>query len=168
VSVRAALADLRRRGVELRLEGGDLIVTDADLLSDAEIARLRTMKAELIAALRESDARESEDWGTYFDERAGIAEFYGGVSRAEAEGMAFESCIVRWLGVHPDRSPPERCAYCGGGDRRENLLLPFGCEPTGHAWLHSGCWRPWYQRRREEATRQLGKILGEDRKWRTA
>jgi hypothetical protein len=165
VSARAALADLRRRGVELRLDGGDLIVTGADLLSDAEIARLRAMKAELVAALREPDARDAEDWRAYFEERTDVAEFYSGLSRAEAEGMAFESCIVRWLGEHPDRSPPDRCAYCGGGNQRDDGLLLFGCEPTGHAWLHRACWRLWYERRRDEATRRLREILGADRKW---
>ena len=123
MSALATLAALRRRGVELRLDGDDLIVTGADVLSDAEIARLRSMKAELIAALREPDARDAEDWRAYFEERAGIAEFDGGFSRAEVEQVAFECCIVRWLGEHPDQSPSDRCAHCGGLDRRDDGLL---------------------------------------------
>ena len=27
-------------------------------------------------------------------------------------------------------------------------LLPYGIEPTGHAWLHSRCWPAWYEGRK--------------------
>jgi hypothetical protein len=30
-------------------------------------------------------------------------------------------------------------------------LLPFGAEPTGHAWLHSRCWDAWHTGRKSEA-----------------
>ena len=39
----------------------------------------------------------AEDWQVYFDERAGIAEFDGGLPRAEAEARAFECCVVERL-----------------------------------------------------------------------
>jgi hypothetical protein len=30
-------------------------------------------------------------------------------------------------------------------------LLPYGIETTGHAWLHSRCWLPWYEGRKARA-----------------
>ena len=35
----------------------------------------------------------AEDWQVFFDERAGIAEFDGGLSRPEAEAQARASCV---------------------------------------------------------------------------
>lgn len=56
------------------------------------------------AAENRSNARQAtsaewsvEDWQSYFDERAGITEFDGGLPRAEAEARAFDCCVVRWL-----------------------------------------------------------------------
>ena len=37
------------------------------------------------------------DWQAFYDERAGIAEFDGKVSRLKAEGLAYECCVVEWL-----------------------------------------------------------------------
>ena len=39
----------------------------------------------------------AEDWQTFFDERAGIAEFDGALPRPQAEERAFTCCVVEWL-----------------------------------------------------------------------
>jgi hypothetical protein len=45
---------------------------------------------------------------------------------------------------------------CGGGDHGHDPLLPFGIEPTGHAWLHSRCWpAARYAGRKAEAVAAL-------------
>jgi hypothetical protein len=75
----------------------------------------------------------------FFDERAGIAEFDGGLPRASAEARAFACCVVEWLNRNPVCSPPGRCLGCGGSEDAIDKLLPYGTEPTGHAWLHSRC-----------------------------
>jgi len=31
------------------------------------------------------------------------------------------------------------------------VLLPFGADRVGHAWLHSTCWRPWHEHRQTQA-----------------
>jgi hypothetical protein len=36
----------------------------------------------------------AEDWRVLFHERAGVAEFDGGLSCSEAEAHAFECCVV--------------------------------------------------------------------------
>jgi hypothetical protein len=43
----------------------------------------------------------------------------------------------------------------GGGDHGHDPLVPFGIEPTGHAWLHSRCWTAWHAGRKAEAVAVL-------------
>jgi hypothetical protein len=95
------------------------------------------------------------DWRSFFDERAAIAEHEGGMARAPAEAQAFDCCVVEWLNRNPIVSPPDHCSWCNGGERRDDVLLPFGVEATGHAWLHSGCWEPWRDWRQAEAVEAL-------------
>jgi hypothetical protein len=73
----------------------------------------------------------------FFDKRAGIAEFDGGLPRPRAEFQAFACCVTEWLNHNHVGSPPGRCLGCGETDRPHDPLLPYGVEPTGHAWLHS-------------------------------
>jgi len=65
------------------------------------------------------------------------------------------AAIVEWLNAHPVSSDPETCCWCGRAEREDDVLLPFGVESTGHAWLHSACWRPWSEHRRAEAVAAL-------------
>jgi hypothetical protein len=88
-------------------------------------------------------------------ERAGIAEFDGGLSRSQAEQRAFACCVVEWLNRNTVSSMPGRCLGCGGSDHSHDPLLPYGIEPTGHAWLHARCWPTWHQDRKAEAVAVL-------------
>jgi hypothetical protein len=126
----------------------------------AEILELLARhKAAIIGLLRAGrDGWSAADWQTYFDERAGIAEFDGGLPRSDAEARAFDCCVVEWLNRNTVCSPPGRCLGCGGGELVDNPLLPFGVEPTGHAWLHSRCWRAWSASREVEAVRALTRM----------
>jgi hypothetical protein len=113
-------------------------------------------KADVIALLRSgSDGWSGEDWRALFEERAAIAEFDGGLPRASAEASAFACCVAEWLNRNPVRSPPGRCLGCGGNEQAHDKLLPFGTEPTGHAWLHSRCWEAWHASRKVEAVAVL-------------
>ena len=110
-------------------------------LSVAGAARLHT----------ERDGWSGEDWRAFFHERAGIAEFDGGLPREEAEARAFTCCVTEWLNRNRKRSPADRCLRCGGAEHAHAPLLPFGTESTGHAWLHSRCWSAWHAARQPEA-----------------
>ena len=101
------------------------------------------------------DSWSGEDWRAFFDERAGIAEFDGGLPRLEAEARAFTCCVAEWLNRNPVRSPPDRCLRCGEAEQGHDPLLPLGTESTGHAWLHSRCWSAWHAARQAEATEAL-------------
>jgi hypothetical protein len=53
----------------------------------------------------------------------------------------------------------ERCLACGGREYGYDPLLPYGVEPTGHAWPHSRCWEAWHAARKREAAAAL-KAMG--------
>ena len=80
--------------------------------------------------------------------------------RKAAEAQAFECCVVEWLNRHPVCSPPGRCLGCGGNENTYDQLLPYGAEPTGHAWLHSSCWEAWHANRKATAAAVLSLTLG--------
>jgi hypothetical protein len=93
------------------------------------------------------------DWRAHFEERAGIAEFDGGLPRAKAETVAYAWTAHEWLAHHFAESPAGCCAHCGGPDRPHDALLPCG---TGAiAWVHSGCWHAWRAGRQAEAEAAL-------------
>jgi hypothetical protein len=159
VSALSALSEFRGRGVEINLDGDDLVIVGADLLTDDEVDQLRGLKAELVALLRPHVVGWTvEDWRAHFDERSAIAEFDGGLPREQAEARAYASCVAEWLNRNPVRSPPDRCLRCGGAEHGHDPLLPFGIESTGHAWLHSRCWSAWHAARQAEAAAALSSM----------
>ena len=160
MSAADALRAARMAGVDVRIEGSDLAL-EAKAPPPAEILEcLARHKPGIVALLQPGrDGWSAEDWRAYFNERAGIAEFDGGLPRPGAEARAFECCVVEWLNRNFERSPPGCCRACGGGDYAHDALLPHGIEPTGHVWLHSGCWPAWHAGRRAEAVAAL-KAMG--------
>jgi hypothetical protein len=157
MSAAEALRTAGASGVRITLDGNDLILTAPSEPPAAVLDLLSQHKAAIVRLLRRmSRVWSAEDWQAFFDERAGIAEFDGGLPRAQAEAQAFDRCVDEWLSHNPVRSPPERCLGCGGRDYHDPLL-PFGIEPTGHAWLHSRCWPNWQAARNAEAVAALAK-----------
>ncbi|MGY4513343.1 hypothetical protein [Bradyrhizobium sp. USDA 3650] len=148
-----ALNAARAEGVELTLEGEDLVLSAAAAPSEAVIDALSRHKAGIVALLR-PDNWSSDDWLAFYDERAGVAEFDGGLQRAAAEERAFECCVVEWLNRNPAQSPPDRCLHCGSGG---DVLLPYGTETA--AWLHPRCWNAWHANRRATAVAALSSLL---------
>jgi hypothetical protein len=84
----------------------------------------------------------------------------------DAESRGFPSVSAFWKGRYwpavkawPDRElrPKdiigERLCTMDGA-----AVVPFGAEPGTHAWLHSECWRPWHETRREQARAALSQI----------
>jgi hypothetical protein len=155
MSAAEALRAARATGVNIMVDGNDLVLTAPSEPPAAVLGLLSQHKAAIVGLLRRmSRVWSAEDWQAFFDERAGIAEFDGGLPRAQAEAQAFAHCVDEWLSRHPMRSPRGRCLGCGGVDHHEPLL-PFGIEPTGHSWLHSRCWPSWMAGRRAEAASAL-------------
>jgi hypothetical protein len=124
---------------------------DSGAPAPLDAAAVGAAPAEGEPAEPEGDGWSADDWRAYFAERAGIAEFTGGLLRAEAEARAFACCVGEWLNRNPVRSPPGRCHRCDEADNAHDPLLPLGTESTGHAWLHSRCWPAWRDARKAEA-----------------
>ena len=115
MSAAEALKAARAAGVELAIDGDDLVLEASAPPPAAVLDLLSRHKAGIVALLRPGDdGWSAEDWQAFFDERAGIAEFDGGLPRAEAEARAFACCVAEWLNRNPVRSPPGRCLGCGG------------------------------------------------------
>jgi hypothetical protein len=105
------------------------------------------------------DGWSAEDYRAYFEERARIAEFDGGLPRAKAETVAYAWAVHRLLAHRFAPSPASCCVHCGGADCPLNPLLPHGMKSTGHIWTHSSCGPAWHAGRQAEAFAAL-KALG--------
>jgi hypothetical protein len=77
------------------------------------------------------------------------------MSRAEAERLAFESCVVEWLDANPNPSRPGQCTWCGRPETVNEMALPFGTDPVCVAWLHRECWPAWQSARTAKAIAAL-------------
>lgn len=156
MSAAQALKAARGAGIDLALDGDALVLAAATAPPPAVLDLLAAHKAGIVALLRPAnDGWSGEDWLAFFDERAGIAEFDGGLPRASAEARAFACCVAEWLNRNPVRSPPSCCLACGADEHGPDKLVPFGTEPTGHAWLHSRCWPAWHAGRKAKAIAAL-------------
>lgn len=129
-------------------EIGDRSVASVANVADVETERLAPLdeRAAIGAGHNQTqphpDDSDADEWLAFFDERAGIAEFDGGLSRAGAEGAAYQFCLLQWQYRNPLRSQPTSCCQCGAPERAGDVLLAVGLAPN-QVWLHDGCWSAW-------------------------
>jgi hypothetical protein len=130
MSAAEALKAARDAGIELQLDGDDLVLEASAPPPAAVLDLLSRHKPGILVLLRAGrDGLSAEDWQGFFDERAGIAEFDGGLPRIHAEARAFACCVAEWRNRNSVRSPPGRCLACGDGDHAHDPR----CWPTWHA-----------------------------------
>jgi hypothetical protein len=97
VSAVEALKVAPAAGIDLRLEGDDLLLEAAAPVASEIIDLLSRNKREVVALLRRRlRGRSADDWHILFYERAAIAERQCGLPRPEAEARAFDCCVVEW------------------------------------------------------------------------
>jgi hypothetical protein len=151
-----ALGAARAFGIHLELDGDNLLLEAARPPPDAILDALSRHKPDVVRILRSANDGCSPDyWHVLFHERAAFTELAGGVARADAEARAFDCCVVEWLNRNPAPSVAGRCAWCGQSESYGAIIVPYGTEPGGHAWLHAECWPAWYELRRSNARRAL-------------
>ena len=118
MSAALALKTAHAVGIRVRVDGDDLELEAPAQPPQAVLDLLSLHKADILRLLRPAnDGWSPEDWQVFFDERAAIAEFDGGLSRAEAEARAFACCVAEWINRNRTPSAPGRCLACGGGER---------------------------------------------------
>jgi len=124
-----ALGTARAAGIHIEVDGDDLLLEAPAPPPAAVLDALSRHKAEIVRILRPvKDGWSAEDWRLYFEERAAVAEFDGGLPRDKAEVQAFECCVVKWLDLHPAPSAPGHCACCGRSE--SHAPVPFGTPET--------------------------------------
>jgi hypothetical protein len=154
MSATEALRAARDAGISLHVDGDGLVLEASAPPPTSVVELLRHHKAGLVALLQgERDGWSADDWCAFYDERAGIAEFDGGLSRVNAEAGALTCCVVEWLDRNPVRAPSGCCLGCCGGDEAGNPLRPFGV--SAPVWLHHGCREAWDATRKEQAVAAL-------------
>ncbi len=157
------LQAVEAHGGSLQVEGSDLVVEAPQPLPDDLVARLRAAKPELLRTLT-SATWDRDDWAAFYDERAAVLEHDHELPRGEAEAHAWEMTIIEWLRQNPE--PAHRsdiCAYCG--DRMTDVDgVPVLRSGGGHTWLHSACWRDWYDGRRQMAEAALDEMQTNSKK----
>ncbi len=154
-----ALREARQAGVRVTLDGEDLLLQASARPPASVLDALARQKARIAALLRPgADGWTGEDWLAYFDERAGVAEFDGGLPRSAAEAQAFACCVAEWLNRNPARPMSGHCVECGNPDRPGDPLLPYGTEADSHVWLHSACWPAWHNQRQAQAIAALASM----------
>jgi hypothetical protein len=156
MSAAETLRAARAAGVRVDVDGEDLVLEAPEPPPAAVLEMLSRAKASVVALLRpRGDSWSATEWREYFNERVAIAVRDWDLSPVDAEARAFDCCVCEWSNRRPVCSSPDRCCWCGGAERESNVLLPFGMESAGHAWLHSACWRPWYGGRKADAVAAL-------------
>lgn len=157
MSAAEALTRARAAGIQVVVDG-EALVLEASGQPPAEVLNLLALhKADILTLLRRgNDAWSGEDWRVLFDERAGIAEFDGGLPRDHAEAQAFSCCVSEWLHRNPMRSSAGRCDHCG---QSNGMLLPYltgsSMKDPGHTWLHQECSMRWHLANRAKAVSAL-------------
>jgi hypothetical protein len=95
----------RATGIEIGIDGDDLALEAAAPPPALLLDLLARHKAEIVTLLRLGNEWSGELWREFFQERAGIAEFDGGLLRDKAEAQAFSCCLRAYLHSNPMRSP---------------------------------------------------------------
>ena len=84
-------------GIGLRVEGDDLALQDQGPPPAALLVSLARYEPEIVALLWPGrDGWLAEDWQAFFDERAGIAKFDGGLTRLVADAESWKGTIAEW------------------------------------------------------------------------
>ena len=89
-------------GVVVALDGDALVLSAERKPNPDLLDAIRFHKAAIVALLLSEPVWSEEDWQAWFDERAGILEYDGGLGREQAEALATEELeLFRLLDDHP-------------------------------------------------------------------
>jgi hypothetical protein len=151
-----AIALARRCGVTLEVFLGKLRIRSENEPDESLVRLLRDNKQTVVDAIL-ADETAPDRLRRRLAETIETIMTIRGLSRLEAERIAFDSLVTDYLdSTHPD-TPSDRCARCGRLETSSDLLLPIGAGDR-HACLHSDCHVPWRERRKAEAEKDLARF----------
>ena len=107
-------------------------------LSSANFSKFSSFSRTSSGSGDPDETWSGDDWQAYFEERAAIREYAGGLRRDEAERLALEDAITHWLCLNPVPASDPRCGciYCNTGEQAFNCLVPV-LTVGGHVWVHN-------------------------------
>ncbi len=114
MSAAEALKAARAAGIELGIDGDDLVLEASAPPPAAVLDLLSRHKAGIVALLRPARTAGRPRTGRPSSTSGPASPSSMAVCRAEAEARAFACCVAEWLNRNPVRSPPGRCLGCGG------------------------------------------------------
>ncbi len=118
MSAAEALAAARTAGLDLRVDGQDRVLNAPARPPLAVLDLLARHKASVNAILRAGEENSpTDEWRDFYDERAAIAEFDGGLFQLDAEALAQACCVAEWLNRNPVCSSPRECLVRRGRPR---------------------------------------------------
>ena len=150
--------EVEAAGGHLAAKGGHLEVSAPAALPSNLVNDLRQHKSGVMEHLTHRPRQwTGEDFRDFYEERAGVLEYDGKLSRPEAERQAFEGTLIQWINVTaPPNLDDDHCAQCGAPvGRIGNDAVPVLAGGGGHVWLHHGCHTAWMARRKREAAETL-------------
>ncbi len=129
MSVTGLIQDVEQVGGRLALVDGRLRVSrDTGPLAEELIAALRQHKAEIIAVLRDQEARQHVQ--EYFEERSAIREYDGELSREKAEAETKKEMPVFEYQLAENGPNGPRLIYfapgCSLAEAEQSLRQQFG------------------------------------------
>jgi hypothetical protein len=78
-------------GVTLRVKDERLVLSSDGPPDEDLLHQLRSAKPAIVVYLRSLACWDEDDWNAFYDERAGIIEYEGGLPREQAQAMAREA-----------------------------------------------------------------------------
>ena len=158
MSVTQALKVAREAGITLGVDGDHLTLEAAVEPPSAILELLSRHKLGILELLApDSSGWSTGDWEAYFEKRAALAQHDGGFGRLEAELIAFEDCVDRWIVKNPPAVAIKNfCTLCGrAADNADakNISIAGGSGATGI--LHGECAPQWFNQTRWQARRAL-------------
>lgn len=150
--------------IVITIEGDNLVLAAPAKPPASVIDLLARNKSAILNFLRRTNGGLSRsDWQELFDERAGIAEFEGGLLREQAEVQAFSCCVDEWLDRNPVRSPTGCCVYCGQSlSRLGEYIWANSARDPSEVWLHHECSVVWHRDRKQKAVEALTALFARD------
>lgn len=158
MSATETIGAARALGIRFSVDGDDLVLEARSAPPVALLNRLAEAKSDILALLKSGMVMwGAGDWQSLFEERVAIAELEGNFGHLDAELIAFEDCVDRWIVHYPplvaSQSLCAVCARAADDSSRSNIVIAGRNGSKGI--LHNECAPKWANQTRWQARRAL-------------